>query len=54
MICPSTVATPMVLNDALYRLFRPDLENPTVDDAAEAFTRMNPLGEPWADPDKAL
>jgi (+)-trans-carveol dehydrogenase len=50
MICPSTVATPMVLNDALYRLFRPDLENPTVDDAAEVFTQMNPLGEPWADP----
>lgn len=35
---PGTVATPMVLNDAVYRLFRPDLENPTREDL-EAVTR---------------
>lgn len=50
MLCPSTVATPMILNDDTYRLFRPDLENPTQDDAATAFAAMNPLGDPWAEP----
>lgn len=29
---PGTVATPMVLNDSIYKLFRPDLEAPTRED----------------------
>ena len=40
---PSTVATGMVLNDATYRLFRPDLENPTREDFEAAARTVNRL-----------
>ncbi len=33
---PTTVNTPMIMSDAIYKLFRPDLENPTRADMAEA------------------
>jgi SDR family mycofactocin-dependent oxidoreductase len=36
---PTTVDTPMVKNDAFYRLIRPDLENPTVEDPASTRCR---------------
>jgi (+)-trans-carveol dehydrogenase len=47
---PTTVGTDMILNDATYRLFRPDLENPTVDDAAEGFMSLNALPIKWVEP----
>lgn len=40
---PTTVATDMILNDATYRLFRPDLENPTRADFEEAARTLNRL-----------
>src|SRR6202020_1041663 len=40
---PTTVATPMILNEPTYRLFRPDLENPTYDDFAVATRTLNKL-----------
>ena len=40
---PTTVATPMILNDPTYRLFRPDLENPTRSDFEEAARTLNKL-----------
>jgi len=46
---PTTVDTPMVNNDAIFRLFRPDLENPTRDDAAEALIGLNALPIPWVE-----
>ncbi|SNQ49912.1 putative short-chain type dehydrogenase/reductase MSMEG_6031/MSMEI_5872 [Frankia canadensis] len=50
-LTPGTVATDMVLNEGLYRLFRPDLENPTKEDAAQMFaTMINVLPESWAEP----
>lgn len=51
VVCPTTVATPMVLNDASYRKFRPDLENPTVDDVRPRHQAMNPMGLPWLEPE---
>jgi len=48
-VCPSTVDTPMIQNEALYRLFRPDLADPGREDAVEAFRAMNPIPEPWLD-----
>ncbi|HTF11439.1 MAG TPA: mycofactocin-coupled SDR family oxidoreductase [Asanoa sp.] len=48
-ICPTTVDTPMIQNDATYRLFRPDLDNPTVDDAAESFLTLNALPIRWVE-----
>jgi SDR family mycofactocin-dependent oxidoreductase len=49
-IHPTTVNTPMVMNSATYRLFRPDLENPTADDMAEASRAVNALPIPWVEP----
>ncbi|NEW27092.1 mycofactocin-coupled SDR family oxidoreductase [Nocardia cyriacigeorgica] len=39
-IHPTTVATDMVLNDMTYRLFRPELENPTREDFESALSAM--------------
>ena len=47
---PTQVDTPMLMNDATYRIFRPDLENPTQDDFAVASASMHALPVPWADP----
>lgn len=47
---PTTVNTDMIQNDPTYRLFRPDLDNPTVDDAAEAFLTLNALPIKWVEP----
>jgi (+)-trans-carveol dehydrogenase len=49
-IHPTTVDTPMVMNSATYRLFRPDLENPTADDMAEASRAVNALPIAWVEP----
>ncbi|MBB5158651.1 mycofactocin-coupled SDR family oxidoreductase [Saccharopolyspora phatthalungensis] len=38
---PTTVATKMVLNDAAYRLFRPDIENPSRADFEAAARTLN-------------
>ena len=46
---PTTVDTPMIMNDATIRLFRPDLENPTIEDFAEASGTMNALPVPWVE-----
>lgn len=43
---PTTVNTPMVVNDVAPLLFRPDLENPTFDDMTEALTGLNALPIP--------
>ncbi|WP_166870964.1 MULTISPECIES: mycofactocin-coupled SDR family oxidoreductase [unclassified Salinibacterium] len=48
-IHPTTVDTPMIANDATYRLFRPDLENPTKEDMGEAAIQMNALPIPWVE-----
>ncbi|MET0931374.1 MAG: mycofactocin-coupled SDR family oxidoreductase [Aeromicrobium sp.] len=40
---PSTVSTGMILNDATYRLFRPDLADPTRGDFEEAARTLNKL-----------
>jgi (+)-trans-carveol dehydrogenase len=40
---PTTVATPMILNEPTYRVFRPDLEHPTREDFEVAGRRLNKL-----------
>jgi NAD(P)-dependent dehydrogenase (short-subunit alcohol dehydrogenase family) len=47
---PGPVATPMVLNEAMYRKLRPDLANPTAADAAEVLQARNLLPVPWVEP----
>lgn len=49
-IHPTTVATDMILNDAMYALFRPDLEKPALEDAEEAFIKYNALPIRWVEP----
>jgi SDR family mycofactocin-dependent oxidoreductase len=45
-IHPTTVATDMILNDPTFRLFRPDLENPTRADFEVAALTLNKLPVP--------
>jgi (+)-trans-carveol dehydrogenase/(-)-trans-carveol dehydrogenase len=49
-IHPTQVDTPMIQNEATYRLFRPDLEHPTKDDFAPASQEVNALPIPWVEP----
>ncbi|MEU9017795.1 mycofactocin-coupled SDR family oxidoreductase [Actinomadura sp. NPDC048394] len=46
---PTQVGTPMLLNDLTYRMFRPDLENPTQEDMAPISQMMNALPVPWVE-----
>lgn len=48
---PSQVNTPMAMNDWTYRMFRPDLENPTQDDFAPVSQQMHILPVPWVEPE---
>lgn len=48
-IHPSNVDTPMIMNDGLFRAFRPDLENPTIDDAKDIFQFLNLMPVPYLD-----
>jgi NAD(P)-dependent dehydrogenase (short-subunit alcohol dehydrogenase family) len=41
------VHTPMIDNESAFRLFRPDLENPTLDDFAVPSQEGNLLPIPW-------
>jgi SDR family mycofactocin-dependent oxidoreductase len=47
---PGAVATAMVLNETTFRRLRPDLVNPTADDAAEVLRARNLLPVPWVEP----
>ncbi|MEU6745261.1 mycofactocin-coupled SDR family oxidoreductase [Spirillospora sp. NPDC046719] len=46
---PTQVGTPMLLNDLTYRMFRPDLENPTQEDMVPISQMMNALPVPWVE-----
>jgi NAD(P)-dependent dehydrogenase (short-subunit alcohol dehydrogenase family) len=43
-VAPGTVNTPLVQNDEIYRLFCPELENPTWEETAPRFAAQNPMG----------
>jgi SDR family mycofactocin-dependent oxidoreductase len=49
-VCPTTVNTDMIQNEAAYRLFLPDTAHPTRDEAAGAFQMMNRIPVPWVEP----
>jgi SDR family mycofactocin-dependent oxidoreductase len=50
-VCPTTVRTPLVINDATFELFAPHLESPTEDDVREPFESLNILpGVAWVEP----
>jgi NAD(P)-dependent dehydrogenase (short-subunit alcohol dehydrogenase family) len=49
-VCPTAVATPMVINDSTFRLFCPDVAHPTIEDARPRFAALSPTGIPWLEP----
>jgi NAD(P)-dependent dehydrogenase (short-subunit alcohol dehydrogenase family) len=48
---PTNVATPMLLNDSVYRRFRPDLDNPTEADVRDGLAGLNLLPVPYVQPE---
>lgn len=48
-VCPMSVDTDMCHNDATYRLFRPDLEDPSRADVSDTFAGLNAMDVPWLD-----
>jgi (+)-trans-carveol dehydrogenase len=48
-IHPTSVATPMILNEHLFRLFRPDLDHPTIEDAAPGLATLNLMPIPYVE-----
>jgi NAD(P)-dependent dehydrogenase (short-subunit alcohol dehydrogenase family) len=51
-VAPGSVMSPMVDNEQLARLFRPELEQPTIDDALPLLAQLNPMGVPLLDADE--
>ena len=49
-IHPTNVNTALLHNDDIYRAFRPDLENPTREDAMLAFPAMQAMPVPYIEP----
>lgn len=51
VIAPGTVNTPMVTaNTMQFKVFRPDLPDPQLDDCMDTFKMIMPMGHPWVDP----
>ncbi|KPM51954.1 3-ketoacyl-ACP reductase [Frankia sp. R43] len=46
---PTSVPTPMLLTDRMFRLFRPDLDQPQIDDVVDGFRSLNALPVPWVE-----
>ena len=46
---PTQVNTPMLMHEGTYRMFRPDLENPTQEDMAPISQMMNTFPVPWVE-----
>lgn len=44
---PTSVATPMILNDVFPRMVRSDLEDPDLEDVTEFLREQQPMGVPW-------
>jgi len=47
---PTGVDTPMIQNEALYRLMAPGVEHPTREDVAPVLESVNALPVPWVEP----
>ncbi|MFE2477542.1 mycofactocin-coupled SDR family oxidoreductase [Streptomyces sp. NPDC001194] len=50
LIHPTNVNTPMLHNERIYKTFRPDLENPTREDAEQVFPGFLGLPAPYVEP----
>jgi (+)-trans-carveol dehydrogenase len=50
-IHPTTVGTPMIFNEVGYRLFRPDLADPQLEDVEPVYRSLNVLPVAWVEPE---
>jgi len=50
VVHPTNVNTDMLHSEPMYRSFRPDLENPTREDATPAFHSQQAMPVPWVEP----
>ncbi|MDT3440172.1 MULTISPECIES: mycofactocin-coupled SDR family oxidoreductase [unclassified Pseudofrankia] len=48
---PTQVNTPMTIHEGTFKMFRPDLPNPTIDDFAVVSQNMHLLPTPWVEPE---
>ena len=48
-IAPGNISTPMIHNDALYRMMRPDLDAPAAEDVEPVFRSLHAQPVPWLD-----
>lgn len=51
VIHPTNCNTPMLNNEPMYRMFRPDLAEPTRDDALVAFPALQAMPIPYVEPE---
>lgn len=51
IVNPTIVRTPMMENENAYKLFCPDIEHPTIDDALPRFQTLNQIPVPWVEPE---
>ncbi len=51
-VAPGNISTPMIHNEALYTLMRPDLEHPGDDDVKPIFTMLHAQPVPWLEVDE--
>lgn len=51
-VAPAAVDTPMLHNEAMYRLFCPDMDAPTREDVTPRYQAMNRLGVAWMAPEE--
>jgi SDR family mycofactocin-dependent oxidoreductase len=52
VVAPGNVSTGMIHNEMLYRLMRPDLEQPTADDVAGPMAALHVQPVPWLEADE--
>jgi len=50
-VLPTNVDTPMIRNDEMYRLMRPDLDRPTLEDALPSLKSLNAMDVAWVEPE---
>ena len=48
---PTNCNTPMLVNEGEFKIFRPDLEHPTLEQVLPSFASAHLLGEPWVEPE---
>ncbi len=51
IVNPTIVRTPMMENENAYKLFCPDIEHPTIEDALPRYQTLNQIPVPWVAPE---